>query len=227
MDRDMEMPEPAFPVCPPWSLIERLNKEKDILGIFISAHPLDEYKFVLENFTTCTMANVPNFKDTPLKLAGIVTKAEHKISKKGTGYGNFVIEDYFGSFEFPLFSEEYLDFKNRLEVGQMVYIKATNRSFQDGATRFKLQSVQQLASAGSTVSEGIMVKVPVQTIDEKKIAKLKELIESQRGNSALRIVLHDMVSQNYLYLLSNEYKVEVNHHLLAEFQSMGFDYKLN
>ena len=72
-----------------------------------------------------------------------------------------------------------------------------------------------------------MVKVPVQTIDEKKIAKLKELIESQRGNSALRIVLHDMVSQNYLYLLSNEYKVEVNHHLLAEFQSMGFDYKLN
>ena len=227
MDRDMEMPEPAFPVCPPWSLIERLNKEKDILGIFISAHPLDECKFVLENFTTCTMANVPNFKDTPLKLAGIVTKAEHKISKKGTGYGNFVIEDYFGSFEFPLFSEEYLDFKNRLEIGQMVYIKATNRSFQDGATRFKLQSVQQLASAGSTVSEGIMVKVPVQTIDEKKIAKLKELIESQRGNSALRIVLHDMVSQNYLYLLSNEYKVEVNHHLLAEFQSMGFDYKLN
>ena len=229
MDEKLEMPVPIYPKANAWSLIERLNKEKDITGIYISAHPLDEYRFVLEHFTTCTLSNVTSFKDVPIKIAGIVTKAEHRISKKGTGYGSFILEDYFGNFEFVLFSEDYLDFKNRLEVGQMVYIKASNQTFRDGSggSRFKIQSVQQLASAGHTVAESLLLKMPLYSIDSDRIERLKRVIESQKGNTHLKIVLLDPVSQNYLYMMSEEYKIEVNSRILKEVKELGFEYKLN
>ncbi len=229
MDEKVEMPTPNYPNVAHWSLIERLNKEKDITGIYISAHPLDEYRFILEHFTTCTLSNVANFKDVPMKLAGIVTKAEHRISKKGTGYGSFTLEDYYGSFEFALFSEDFLDFKNRLEVGQMVFLKATNQVFRDGSggSRFKLQQVQQLASAGNNIAESLLLKVPLQSIDDDKITRLRHIVEAQKGNSHLKIVLLDPVSQNYLYMLSEDYKIEVTNRLLKEVKDLGFEYKLN
>ena len=229
MDETVEMSIPPYPkIKAPWSLVERLNKEKDITGIFISAHPLDEYKFILENYTTCTIANIPNYKDQPLKLAGIVTKSEHKISKKGTGYGNFMIEDYNGSFEFPLFSEEYLDFKNRLEVGQMVYIRGNNQTSWDGnGTRFKLSNVQQLASTGPSIVDALTVKVPLHLLDESKINRLQNLLLSQKGKSNVKMVLLDVMSAQYLSMVSDEYKVEVNNRLLNEVRELGFDYSLN
>ncbi|MEO5646925.1 MAG: hypothetical protein ABIQ56_01110, partial [Chitinophagaceae bacterium] len=229
MDENLEMPIPSYPkISIPWSLVERLNKEKDITGIFVSAHPLDEYKFILDHFTTCTIANIPNYKDQPLKLAGIITKADHKISKKGTGYGQFTIEDYLGSFEFPLFSEDYLDFKNRLEVGQMVYMKAINQNSWDGTnTRFKIISIQQLASTGPGIVDSMIVQVKLHLLDGPKITKLQEILKSQKGKSNLKIVVLDMLSENYLSLISEEYKVEINTALLDHVKELGFDFILN
>lgn len=229
IDESVEMSIPPYPkISAPWSLVERLNREKDITGIFISAHPLDEYKFILDHFTTCTISNIPNYKDQQLKLAGIITKADHKISKKGTGYGNFVIEDYYGSFEFPLFSEDYLDFKNRLEVGQMVYVKANNQTSWDGnGTRFKLSSVQQLASTGPGIVDSLTVKVPLHRLDDLKINRLQHLLQSQKGKSNVKMILLDIMSANYLSLVSDEFKVEVNNRLINEVREMGFECSLN
>ena len=221
------IPEIPFPKHQPWSLVERLNREKEVTGIYISAHPLDEFRYIIENFTTCSLSNVNLIKDQPLKLAGIVAKAEHKISKKGTGYGSFVLEDYTGSFEFPLFSEDFMDFKNRLEVGQMVLVKATNMSLRDGTTRFKISGVQQLATAGSNITESITIKMPLHQINVDKVNYLQSMIANHKGNVSLKVVLLDAITANYLYLKSDEHKIEVNNKLLHELTTLGFDYKLN
>lgn len=228
VEADVDMPEPVYPKAAPWSLIERLNKEKDITGIFISAHPLDEYRHILDHYTTCNLTNIGNFINEPIKIAGMITKADHRISKKGTGYGNFTIEDFGGKYEFTLFSENYLDHKNRLEINQLVYIRGTQQTYRDReGISFKIQSVQQLATAGNSVSSSLLLKVPLQSIDESTIRKIKTLLESQKGNSPVKVVLLDAVSQNYLYLMSDEYKVEVTNKLLKEMKGLGFEYSLN
>lgn len=226
-EEQQTIPEMPFPKHQPWSLVERLNREKDVTGIYISAHPLDEFKYIIENYTTCTVSNIPNTRDQPLKIAGIITKADHRISKKGTGYGNFIIEDYNGSYEFPLFSEDYMDFKNRLELGQMVYLKGTNVSLRDGTSRFKVQSVQQLATTGTNITDSITLHIPLHQIDQSKINHLYTLVSSNKGNTGIKMVLLDAVSANYLYLRSEEHKVEISNRLLNELKSLGFDYKLN
>jgi len=228
MDENLSMPEPAYPVVEPWSLVERLNREKEVTGIFISAHPLDEYKHILEHYTTCTLSNIPLYKDINIKIAGIVTKSEHRISKKGTGYGQFELQDYTGNFEFPLFSENYLDFKNRLELGQMVFIKGTYQSYPDnGGFRFRIQSVQQLASTGSSITEWVLLKVTIQDLNEQKINKLKSICDLQKGKAQVKIMLIDQVNQTSLQMISDEYKIEVSRQILQEFNDLGFEYKLN
>lgn len=229
MEGDTPMPVPVFPkIKEPWSLVERLNREKEVTGIFISAHPLDEYKYILDHFTTCTVSNIPQYRDVPIKVAGIVTRSDHRISKKGTGYGQFELRDYEGTFEFPLFSENYLDFKNRLELGQMVYIKGTYQVFNDGnSTRFRIQSIQQLASTGPSLAESVLLQVPVHQLDETKIAKLKTICENQKGKSKLKIVLVDRATQTSLQMVSDEYRIEVNAELLNEFRNLGLEYVLN
>ncbi len=227
MEEDLEIPELPFPKHTPWSLVERLQKEKEITGIFISAHPLDEFKYIIENFTTCTLAKIVNHSDQLLKVAGIVSKADHRISKRGTGYGTFVLEDFTGSFEFALFSEDYMDYKNRLEVGQMVFIKATNVTMRDGMSRFKISAVQQLATAGSNIADSITIKMPLHRINNASVKTIENIVSRNKGNVTLKVVLLDAATSNYLYLKSDDYKIEITNKLLDELKVLGFDYKLN
>ena len=102
------IPTPEIPAdAKQWSLIEKLTREKEVTGIYISGHPLDDYKMEVDNFTTCSLDRIEEFKGQKVNIAAIVTTANHRISKKGTGWGLFTIQDYNDLLEFPLFSEDY------------------------------------------------------------------------------------------------------------------------
>ena len=110
----------------------------------------------------------------------------------------------------------------------MVYIKGTYQVFNDGnSTRFRIQSVQQLASTGPSLAESVLLQVPVHQLDETKIAKLKTICENQKGKSKLKIVLVDRATQTSLQMVSDEYRIEVNAELLNEFRNLGLEYVLN
>ena len=111
--KEMEIPKPKLPEIPEWTKSHTLKLERDAIGIYLSAHPLDDYKFEIEHFTTCETAdlqNIENFVNSDVAIAGIVTSEQVKATKNNEPYGRYEIEDYTGTYEFALFRDNYKNF---------------------------------------------------------------------------------------------------------------------
>jgi DNA polymerase-3 subunit alpha len=103
-----------------WPPLYKLNKEKELIGIYLSSHPLDDYKLEIENFTNCTLAELQqpeNQKNKELSVAGLVTEVSHMTTKTGRPFGSFIIEDYTDSHKFVLFGKEYEDYRKYMYEG--------------------------------------------------------------------------------------------------------------
>ena len=164
LDQAADIPEPLVPPCEPWPLIELLNREKEVTGIYISGHPLDDYRLELEHFITCTLDKTAQYQHKPLlQLAGMVTHATHKISKNGNGWGVFSITDYQGALEFRLFGDDYQKFKHLLAEGMVLFIKGRfQRSWRsEEELELKITEIRLLEGIGQDLTEGITLKVPV------------------------------------------------------------------
>jgi len=124
---DIQIPEPEVPPCPEWGTMEKLKQEKEVVGIYISGHPLDDYKTEINTYTN---ANVSFFNDLPtyvnreLAFAGVVSEVQHRISKNGKGWAAFTVEDYADSYEFRIFGEDYLKYRHFLIVNSFIFCKA-------------------------------------------------------------------------------------------------------
>lgn len=223
-----EIPEPALPLIEPWPLIDKLTREMEVTGIFISGHPLDDYRLIVENFTTCTLDKIEHFKGQPINIAGFVAKADHRISKKGTGWGIFTLQDYQGSLEILLMGDDYQDYKGRLEAGQAVYVKGIYQKIRENEDfRFKIQQVKQLASLGNTLAESIMIKLSVQNVTEQVLHQLQGWVKKYRGKHLLKIKLIDYQHQVMLDMVSKDTKINVCNELVDELVKAGLEYKIN
>src|SRR5690606_22668110 len=125
---DVQIPEPLVPPCEEWSTMEKLAKEKEVVGIYISGHPLDDYKFEMRYFCHSKLEGLKNLEQhvgKNLSFGGIVTNVQHRTAKNGKGWATFVVEGYDESFEFRIFDEEYLKFRHFLLQNQFAYFKIT------------------------------------------------------------------------------------------------------
>ncbi len=220
--------EPAIPEVEPWPLIEKLTREKEVTGIYISGHPLDEYRMEVENFATCGLDRVENFKGQALKLAAFVTSANHRISRKGTGYGYFMIQDYNGTLEFPLFSEDYQKFKHLLEEGQGVFIHGSfQQRWNSDEFQLKLSKVELLESVANSLTNSITLKIPIDRISKEMIDGLDAVCQEHIGKHKLKIHLYDRESKNKLHLIAKERLVNANNDLIKKLDKLGVNYQVN
>ena len=220
--------EPPMPIVQPWSLIEKLTREKDVTGIFISGHPLDDYRMEIENFTTCTLDRVQQFKGQKMKIAGFVTHADHRISQKGTGWGRFVVEDYVGSMEITLFSEDYQKFKHLLEPGAALYMLGEfEKRWNSEEFAFKLREVKQLASIGSEMTENVTIKIPIHLLTKEMLATIEKLCINNKGKHTLKFNLLDHNNRQTLQTFSKKLKINADSEFIAQIQKLGLEYKLN
>ncbi|MCI5083449.1 MAG: DNA polymerase III subunit alpha, partial [Saprospiraceae bacterium] len=206
---DVMIPEPKLPVREEWGLLEKLNKEKDVTGIFISGHPLDDYRVEMENFVSCPLDEVENKKQrSSLNLAGMVTVANHRISKNGNGWGIFELSDYSSSLEFRLFGEDYQKFKHLLEMGKAIFMKiGWQKSWRDDGLELKVKEVRLLESVGKEMTESITLKLFLDSLTAEIIEKLDALCEQKRGNHRLKMELLDRTNRMKLKMVAKERKV--------------------
>lgn len=223
----ISVPDPAPPKCREWSLIEKLTREKDVTGIYISGHPLDDYALEVKHYTTCPIDQIERFKDYNLRLAGLVVKANHRISQKGTGYGRFTVQDFNGSLEFSLFKEGYQRFKDILEEGQAVFLEGTYRPGRSGEYEFFLNEVKLLDSVGDHLTKSITLLLPLQRIDEPIMNSLDEICDQHEGKHLLKIVMLDPKEELSLSFVSSGRRVNADSHFIQKIESMGVKYKLN
>ncbi len=223
------IPEPPVPDCHPWPLIEKLNREKEVTGIFVSGHPLDDYRVEIENFMTCTLDRVDRFyHHNAIKLGGLVTRATHRISKNGNGWGIFEISDYNSNLEFKLFGEDYQKFKHLLEEGKAIFIRAKfQKSWRGEEMELKPLEVKLLEGIAESLTESVTLKVPVGTLTDELIDQLDELCQLHKGGHRLKLELYDLSSRLKVPMLAKKRTVNAGNEFLKAVENLGLGYQLN
>ncbi len=226
---EVMIPAPAPPQCEPWSLLEKLDKEKDVTGIFISGHPLDDYRLEIENFITCSLEHIEEHKQKPnLQLAGMVTRATHKISKNGNGWGIFEIRDYSAGIEFKLFGEDYQRFKHLLENGKALFVKGGfQKAWNSDEQEFKPKEIKLLEGVGADLTQSITLKIPIERLDADMIEQLDAACKRYKGPHRLRMELIDTAQRLRVPAYAKERKVLAAAGFIEELDKMGVGFKLN
>ncbi len=225
---DVMIPEPKLPSVPHWSLIEKLTREKEVTGIYISGHPLDDYRIEVQNFTTCSLDKIQNFKGQNVNVAGIITSAQHRVNKKGNGWGLFTLQDYNSAIEFPLFSEDYQKFKHLLEAGAVLYIKGNmQKRWNSEEFQLKLKEVRQLDSIGTEMTDSITIRLPLERITQELINDIDNLCTTHKGKHKLKMVFIDRANQISLDLIAPDTEVNADSDFINELERIGVRYKVN
>ncbi len=227
LEESFSLPEPAVPDCRQWTLIERLTKEKEISGIFLSGHPLDNYPMEVQNFTNCNISTMQQLKGAEILVAGVVTKSEARYSERsGTQYGRFEIQDYSDSLEFNLYKEQFTDFKSRLEIGQVILLKARYTTGYNGEERLRINDVSLLESAAASFAKELVLGIDLNLITEELITDIKTTLEEHKGNKPVRFSV-ERVDTNHILKFSNKAKkVELSSALIKKLRSLGLAYKI-
>lgn len=223
------IPEPNIPDCEPWPLIEKLNREKEVTGIFISGHPLDDYKIEIDNFISCELSEVERQMHRPsFNLAGMVTLARHMISKNGNGWGIFGISDYTSTLEFKLFGEDYQRFKHLLEMGKALFlVGGFQKGWRGDEMEFKVKEIKLLEGVAENMTESITIKLQLESITPETIDQLDSLCKRHRGKHRLRMEVIDIPRRLKLKLMAKERKVLADNHFISELDKLGLEYAVN
>ena len=187
---------PSVPDAPEWPLLERLNREKELVGIYLSAHPLDEYRVILENVCTVGMAQLDNrtaLLNKDLVLGGVVTDVRESHMKNGKPCGFTRIEDFTGSSEIALFGEPWLRWCNMMKVGNYLFIKAKCEPFRYNPERidFVINSIDLLQDVKDSAISSITVSMPLSVLDKEFVSDIDTLTQTE-GKTTLRFEFNDL-----------------------------------
>ena len=206
------MPKPRVDPVEPFNDIEKLNLEKEVVGIYISGHPLDNFKFELETFTNarCSLlADFDKLEGNELKLGGIVTNVDHRTTKTGRPFGRFTLEDYSGNYTFTLFGEDYLKHRTYMNIGWFLFVEGAvmRNSWGQQNLEFKIRSIDLLNELGVRRSKGLQVKVNAADISPELIGKIEDVCKEFKGNVPLYLKLSDTSENMHLELLSRKFRI--------------------
>jgi len=234
---DIQIAEPLVPPCENWGTMEKLAREKDVVGIYISGHPLDDFKTEMNTFCNSSIAmfrDLEAFVNRELVFGGVVTDVQHRVSKQGKGWALFTIEDYTDSFEFRIFGEEYLKFRHFLLKNSFVFVKMfvkdgwiNKETGKKSEPRMQFNSFQLLHDVMDSYAKKLSIQLNIKDIQDDKIQNLKELIGMHPGNQLLNFVVYDHEENIKLNMPSRTQKVKISQELLDELSQNEVFYKLN
>jgi len=234
---EVQFPEPELPACESWGTMEKLAREKEVVGIYISGHPLDDFRIEMQNFCNGTVAyfqNMTPLMNKEITFGGVVTDVQHRVSRQGKGWASFTIEDYTNSHEFRIFGEEYLKFRHFLMLNNFVYIRAfvregwTNRETgKIGEPRLQFNNFQLLHDVMEAYAKKLSIQLNIKALDKQKIQDLQDLLIMHKGNHNLNFVVYDDDEELKVELKSRKQKVQISQELLTELQNQNIFYKLN
>ncbi len=246
-DDAVEIAKPELPRAEQWSSIERLNKEKELIGIYLSAHPLDEYFVELQRFCNCSTGMLKEglepLKGRELKLGGMINSSRTGITKNGKPYGGFVLEDFSDNFEFMLFGQDFVNFKNFLQKDLHVMVQGVVQergadwkrydappSDKPVELEFKIRKMSLLSDVDEKEVRKLILSIKINNIDEDFVGSMTKIVKE---NGDGKITLHlDVTDENekILKLFSRTAKIKLTKDVkdfLREKQRQDvFDYQL-
>ena len=200
---DLELPPiepPKLPNCNPWQLIEQLDYEKEVTGMFISGHPLDNYKFELTHYDIQPISRFNEIKNLikekpytrPIRIAGLVIDAQHRVSKNGKKFGVLHIEDFYGKTEIMLWSEDYVRYQKYLEKGMIIMIEgAYKKFFNSEEYRYQLAKIHLLETIKITNTKQVKININPGFINDDFIAFMENNFKAHPGTTSILFNIKD------------------------------------
>lgn len=215
----MQIPVPKVPNCEPYGELEKLKIEKEVVGFYISGHPLDQFKFEIETFAKNKFSDLQELDSrigSEITVAGIVTEVAHRVTKNGKPFGILTIEGYDDSHTFYLFSDDYIRFKEFMVDGWFLFLKGVvvTKQWGDQRPEFKINSIQLLSEIREKLSKSILVNIKPKFISLDMVNQIEEILEQHPGKCSFKVNLIEESENITVDLLSRKFMVSPNDELL-------------
>ena len=222
-DNAIEIARPEIPEADAWSDMELLNKERELVGIYLSAHPLDDYFVILEHVCNTKMQELDDKEalvNREITMGGMVTSVRRGMTKNNSPYGIVKFEDYSGSAELPLFGKDWISFQAYMNEGMLLFIKARcqPRQWNPNELELKLTGIDLLSDVKEDVVERITVLLPLEDLNSSFISELFELSMRSNGATELCFKIKDGSSNQTLDFISSKIKVSVGKEFISLLQ---------
>lgn len=219
-DNAVEIATPEIPEAEAWGDLELLNKERELVGIYLSAHPLDDYSVIL-NYVCNTKMTELDDKDAlvgrEITMGGIVTSVRRGMTRNNNPFGIAKIEDYSGSAELPFFGKDWINFQGYIHEGMLLFIKARcqPRQWNPDQLELKVTSIELLTDVKDDLINTITIQIPLEELNSSLIAELSDLTKRSKGTTELYFKVTDKEANQFLDFHSNSIKISVGKELIA------------
>ena len=226
----VDIQRPVLPACADWSQLEKLTKEREMVGLYLSAHPLDDYKIIIDHMCKTQLSELENLdalKGQEIAVAGMVVGVQNLMTKTGKPWGKFVLEDYNGGHEFALFGKDYENFRKYLFPDYFLFVRGRVQAkpYNDKELEFKIISMVQLQEMRDTIKE-MIVQLPIEEVTEAFIHDLTERVRESKGDTLLRLNVYDRGAQVSLRLFSKSHKVSLSQSLVGYLDDNSIHYSI-
>ena len=227
-DTGAAIPEPPLPQIEGWSALEQLHYEKDVIGFYLSGHPLDDHRLEIKHLCNTTLPELKELDKLAGReaaFAGIVTKAEHRIAKSGKPFGSFSLEDHAGTHDFMLFSEDYMKFKLYLQTGALLYVKgrASARTWgrDEGQMEFKIINIDLLSDVREKYFTKLNLKLEAERVNDLLARELGALLKRSPGKCRVNFQIVSHQENLAIEAPSKGLSVAVSEELIRALEGLG------
>jgi len=225
---NMDMPEPPMPSIEDWNKMEKLTREKEVVGLFLSAHPLDEYSMIIQNFCNIALSQLEDqaqLENRIFRVGGMVTKFEERMTKAGSAFGIMEMEDYEGNYRFAFFREQYLKFKHYMSPGLFLFIegKVTRKTWSNGESRLDMEidTIDLLENIREKKLKGIELHVPLSRLDATLMNEIHAILTAHEGQQKVIFRVHDSEEKMSVNLPMRTGGVSINNNLFDQLNELS------
>jgi DNA polymerase-3 subunit alpha len=217
-----DIAKPKIPSGEQWSVMEQLKNEKEVVGVYISGHPLDEYDMEIKNFCNSSIVQLISKPNQVQSFAGIVTKVTVRTAGNGNQFMIFVLEDFSGNHEFALFAKDYIEFERFIALDRLLFVQGVYKSKNNYSDQmaFKIQSIELLSEILSERSKELKLSFSLKRLNNDLLSRLLQTLESHRGSKKLSMEVFDEEEKIQLEFLSRKVQVNIGKKLMAELAAL-------
>jgi DNA polymerase III subunit alpha len=227
--------KPSIPQTKEWPQIIMLEKEKNLIGIYLTAHPLDEYKLEIENFCSIDVSlkdlknDIEKYISRDFSFGGIVMSAREGITKNGKQYSTLTLADYSDSYEFFFFGQDYVNFNKYCKPGLFILVKGSvKQKYNSDFHEFKASQIELLSEVRKKYVKSVTINIPLDKINDSVIKEIEKIIRQNKGKSLLKFNIYDPDSNMYIKMFSRSVKIDLTDKFLKYFDNnTDIGYKIN
>ncbi len=246
---EMEEAKPIRPEMPQMigdeNTMELLKREKELVGMYLSSHPLDKYQFEMKSFSTNSVGEIDNLvnqcesekSQMKVSVAGYISSVQTLQTKTGKPYAKAVIEDYEGSYELALFGKDYENFMNYLQINSAVFLEGSieekyfrkpedRKTMGDPPYGFKVRKIMLLGNVTETYTKGFSISITTPMLNSEFRERLNKIIKHHKGNIPLTMFIYDPQTKYNIEFLSRKFQIAISAPLIEELKELKIDYKV-